>query len=105
MPARAGWAARLNRLPADLAADLAHLEQGQLGDAAEIWAGHLAPSTGLDHLGDEIWVIDEPEDVAAAADFLWSQADERRAELEKAGDPAQDLARRPTPAGATGSSA
>ncbi len=73
------------RLPADLAADLAHLEHGQLADAAEIWAGQLAPQTGLDHIGDEIWVLDEPEDVAAAADFLWSQADERRAELEAAG--------------------
>jgi transcription-repair coupling factor (superfamily II helicase) len=73
-----------NRLPNDLAADLARLEQGQLSDAAEIWAGHLAPSTGLDHLSDEIWVIDEPEDVSAAADFLWTQADERRAELERA---------------------
>ena len=72
--------------PADLAADLARLEQGQLGDAAEIWAGHLAPATALDHLGDAIWLLDEPGDVAAAADFLWAQADERRAELEKAGE-------------------
>ena len=30
-------------------------------------------------------LIDEPADVDAAADFLWTQADERRAELEKAG--------------------
>jgi len=73
------------KLPADLAADLAHLEQGQLADAAEVWAGHLAPATGLEHLGDEIWVIDEPGDVAASTDFLWTQADERRAELERAG--------------------
>ena len=40
----------------------------------------------LDHLGDEIWVVDEPADVDAAADFLWTQADERRAELERAGE-------------------
>ncbi len=73
------------RLSAELSADLAHLENGQLADAAEIWAGHLAPTTGLDHLADEIWVIDEPEDINAAAEFLWSQADERRAELEKSG--------------------
>ncbi len=72
------------KLPADLAADLARLEQGQLADAAEVWAGHLAPATGLDHLSDEIWVIDEPSDVEASTDFLWTQADERRAELEKA---------------------
>ncbi len=82
---RAKLGSAANKLPADLAADLAHLELGQLADAAEIWAGHLAPSTGLDHIGDEIWVVDEPEDVVASADFLWSQADERRAELEKAG--------------------
>jgi transcription-repair coupling factor (superfamily II helicase) len=74
-----------SRLPRDLLADLAHLEHGQLADAAEVWAGHLAPTTGLDHVADEIWVIDEPEDVSAAADFLWTQADERRSELEKAG--------------------
>ena len=74
-----------NRLSADLASDLARLEQGQLGDAAEVWAGHLAPSTGLDHIGDELWLLDEPGDVAASADFLWTQAEERRAELERAG--------------------
>ncbi len=81
---RAGLGSAAARLPADLAADLARLEQGQLSDAAEIWAGHLAPSTGLDHIADEIWIVDEPEDVSTAADFLWTQADERRAELERA---------------------
>ncbi|MEP7379526.1 MAG: transcription-repair coupling factor, partial [Chloroflexota bacterium] len=73
------------KLPADLATDLAHLENGQLADAAEVWAGQLAPATGLDHLHDEIWIVDEPGDVEASTDFLWTQADERRAELEKAG--------------------
>ncbi|MEO8625126.1 MAG: transcription-repair coupling factor, partial [Candidatus Limnocylindrales bacterium] len=73
------------KLPADLATDLAHLENGQLADAAEVWAGQLAPATGLDHLQDEIWIVDEPGDVEASTDFLWTQADERRAELEKAG--------------------
>ncbi len=76
---------QVNRLPADLSADLVRLEQGQLVDAAEIWAGHLAPATGLDHVADEIWLLDEPGDVEASADFLWTQADERRAELERAG--------------------
>ncbi|HUR15685.1 MAG TPA: transcription-repair coupling factor, partial [Candidatus Limnocylindrales bacterium] len=74
-----------DRLSDDLAADLARLEQGQLADAAEIWAGHLAPATGLDHIGNELLVIDELPDVAASADFLWSQADERRGELQAAG--------------------
>ncbi|MEP7158705.1 MAG: transcription-repair coupling factor, partial [Chloroflexota bacterium] len=72
------------KLSTELATDLTHLEQGQLSDAAEVWAGHLAPATGLDHLADEIWVIDEPADVAASTDFLWTQADERLAELVKA---------------------
>src|SRR4029453_15628030 len=74
-----------NRLPAAVSAGLAPLEQGQLVDAPEIWAGYLAPATGIDHLGDEVLVIDEPGDVSASADFLWTQADEGRAELERAG--------------------
>jgi transcription-repair coupling factor (superfamily II helicase) len=84
-----GWlSARLGRaaakLPETLAADLARLEAGALGDGAEMWAGHLAPATALDHLGASIWLLDEPGDISTAADFLWSQADERRAELERA---------------------
>src|SRR4029077_5248767 len=53
-----------------------------VGDAAEAWAAHLAPATGLDH-GDPgtLLVLDEPGDIAEAAEFLWRQADERRAEL------------------------
>ena len=73
-----------DRLPADLATDLTRLEQGQLSDAAEVWAGVLAPTSGLDHISDEIWVLDEPADISAAADFLWTQADERLAELQRA---------------------
>ncbi len=82
---REGLGKTAAKLPTDLAADLAHLENGQLADAAEVWAGQLAPSTGLDHLADEIWIVDEPGDVDASTDFLWTQADERRQELEKAG--------------------
>ncbi|MGC8633102.1 MAG: transcription-repair coupling factor [Candidatus Limnocylindrales bacterium] len=59
---------------------------GQLGDCAEVWAGVLAPATGLDHLGEAIWLLDEPGDVEQAADLLWEQAGERRAELEEQGD-------------------
>jgi len=81
---RSALGTQVNRLPAALSADFARLEQGQLSDAAEIWAGHLATATGLDHINGEIWVIDEPGDISASADFLWSQADERRGELEKA---------------------
>jgi transcription-repair coupling factor (superfamily II helicase) len=53
-----------------------------VGDAAEIWAPLLAPATALDHLDPAtLFVVDEPGDVADAADFLWRQADERRADL------------------------
>ena len=58
-----------------------------VGDAAEVWAGILAPATGIDHLGaGTLLVLDEPGDIAEAADFLWRQADERRAELIAAGE-------------------
>ena len=53
-----------------------------VGDAAEIWAPMLAPSTALDHLGPEtLFVIDEPGDIGEAGEFLWRQADERRGDL------------------------
>jgi len=90
LPAGAGQAIRQRlgrlaaRLPDALAGDLVRMEAGSLGDAAEVWSGHLAPASGLDHLGNEILVLDEPADAASAADFLWSQADERRAEMEQA---------------------
>jgi transcription-repair coupling factor (superfamily II helicase) len=58
-----------------------------VGDAAEVWAAVLAPHTALDHVGlDTLVVLDEPGDLAEAAEFLWRQADERRAELMAAGD-------------------
>ena len=40
---RAGLGRLAGKLPERLAADLAALETGTLGDAAEIWGGHLAP--------------------------------------------------------------
>ncbi len=48
------------KLTERLAADLASLETGSLGDAAETWGGWLAPGTALDHVGDAIWLLDEP---------------------------------------------
>jgi len=99
------------RLPERLAADLGRFEglaaeeQGvprlprnrpstkgetralDVGDAAELWAGLLAPATGLDHLPPgTLLVLDEPGDLADAADFLWRQADERHAELTETGE-------------------
>jgi transcription-repair coupling factor (superfamily II helicase) len=57
------------------------------GDAAEVWAAVLCPSTGLDHIPmGTLMVLDEPGDIADAADFLWRQAKERRGELVGAGD-------------------
>jgi transcription-repair coupling factor (superfamily II helicase) len=63
----------------------------QVGDAAEVWAPYLAPATGLDHLPPgTLLVLDEPGDLAEAAEFLWRQADERRADLVDAGDLPKD---------------
>ncbi len=104
------------RLPERLAADLARFEAGAgegavpataradlrpatqdppgpltralaTGDAAEVWAAVVCPATGLDHVGaGTLLVLDEPGDLADAAEFLWRQAAERRAELVDAGD-------------------
>ena len=95
------------RLPERLAADLAQFETEPLGttrsptpdasralavgDAAEVWAAHLARATGLDHLEPgTLLVLDEPGDIAEAAGFLWRQADERRTELIAAGELPKD---------------
>jgi len=101
----AGIRARLGRLarllPDRLAADLAHFEGAdddapattvgtralEAGDAAEVWAAILCPASGLDHLPLEtLLVVDEPADVASAAEFLWEQAAERRRDLVAAGE-------------------
>ena len=93
------------RLPERLAADLARFEgepgnTGQdegrtravaVGDAAEVWAAQLAPATGFDHFDPgTLLVLDEPGEIAEAAEFLWRQADERRAELIESGDLPKD---------------
>ncbi|HEX5589051.1 MAG TPA: transcription-repair coupling factor, partial [Candidatus Limnocylindrales bacterium] len=92
-----------SKLPERLAADFERLAAGSrdgrpddptrdtraaaVGDAAEVWAPILAPSTALDHVdAGALLVLDEPGDLAEAAEFLWRQADERRAELVTAGD-------------------
>ncbi len=75
------------KLGPTLAADLERIsETHDAGDAAEVWAPLLAPATGVDHVGQAIWLLDEPGDIDQAADFLWSQAEERRRELETAGE-------------------
>ncbi|MFV2061901.1 MAG: transcription-repair coupling factor [Chloroflexota bacterium] len=86
------------RLPESLQTDLERFSSGILGDAAELWAGYLAPATALDHIGSGIWLIDEPGDVSTVAEFLHHQADERRAELERAGElPARWASAYPSP--------
>ena len=85
------------KLPERLAADLERFEASEtsralnVGDAAEVWAPLLAPASGLDHVApDTLLVLDEPGDIAEAADFLWRQADERRAELIESGELPKD---------------
>ncbi len=61
------------------------------GDGAEVWARLIAPSTGLDHLDPAtLFVLDEPGDLAEAADFLWRQAEERHGELVEQGELPRD---------------
>jgi transcription-repair coupling factor (superfamily II helicase) len=61
------------------------------GDAAEVWARLIAPSTGLDHLdAGTLLVLDEPGDLADAAEFLWRQAEERHKELVDQGELPRD---------------
>ncbi len=94
------------RLPERLALDLArfagdavpegagHVTAGRAlpaGDAAEVWCRVVAPHTGLDHLdASTLFVLDEPGDLADAAEFLWRQADERHAELVEGGELPKD---------------
>ena len=62
-----------------------------VGDAAEVWAAHLAPATGLDHIEPgTLLILDEPGDIAEAAAFLWRQAEERHTELVAAGELPRD---------------
>jgi transcription-repair coupling factor (superfamily II helicase) len=62
-----------------------------VGDAAEVWAAVVCPATGLDHVSPAtLLVVDEPGEVAAAAEFLWEQAGERRADLVAAGELPED---------------
>jgi transcription-repair coupling factor (superfamily II helicase) len=100
------------RLPARLSQDLERFEEGihagtgelgarsghigdlsasaraiETGDAAEVWTAVLCPATGLDHVPPgTLLILDEPGELAEAADFLWRQAEERRTELVSGGD-------------------
>ena len=105
------------RLPERLAADLARFEGDGPGDGPAArpaavgdgtagparpgpWRSAMPPrsgrpsslpATGLDHVGPgTLLLLDEPGDIAEAAEFLWRQADERRAELVAAGELPKD---------------
>jgi transcription-repair coupling factor (superfamily II helicase) len=96
------------KLPERLAGDLARFDEPadrpatttpegpitralRVGDSAEVWAPFLSPATGLDHVpAGTLMVLDEPGDLADAADFLWRQADERRSDLVEGGDLPRD---------------
>jgi transcription-repair coupling factor (superfamily II helicase) len=85
------------KLPERLAADLERFDAVEtsralnVGDAAEVWAPLLAPASGLDHVApDTLLVLDEPGDLAEAAEFLWRQAEERHTELTESGDLPKD---------------
>jgi transcription-repair coupling factor (superfamily II helicase) len=86
-----GWqalGARAPRLPSDaLQADLAHLEQGDLAEAAETWAALLTAGATVDHLpqGAHLVLTDTAELRAIATD-LDRQAVERRAGLVASGE-------------------
>ena len=63
---------RPSATPADVPGEVAKGSRAlTVGDAAEVWAPYLAPSTALDHIDPgALLVIDEPGDVAEAAGFL-----------------------------------
>src|SRR5205814_10313791 len=84
LPARIPGAPRLSD---ELAADLAHLEQGDLGEAAETWAALLTAAPAAAHIpaGAHIVRTDAGELPAIATD-LDRQAAERRERLVASGE-------------------
>jgi len=71
--------------------DLAHLEQGDLAEAAETWAQLLTAGPAADHLppGTHLVLADTAE-LRAVADQLAEQAQDRRAGLVAAGELSPD---------------
>ncbi|HYN64692.1 MAG TPA: transcription-repair coupling factor, partial [Candidatus Limnocylindrales bacterium] len=86
-----GWSSLASRAPAGLSdalqADLAHLEQGDLAEAAETWAAVLAASAAADHLPAATHlVLTDADELRSLANELDTQAAERRAGLAQAGE-------------------
>ena len=86
-----GWdtlSARAGSLPSEaLQADLARLEQGDVGEAAETWAALLTAGPATDHLpaGAHV-VLTDPTELRAIATDLDAQATERRSGLVASGE-------------------
>jgi transcription-repair coupling factor (superfamily II helicase) len=86
-----GWQRLASRAPAGLSdalqADLAHLEQGDLAEAAETWAAMLTASAAAEHLpANAHLVLTDAAELRAIANELDAQAAERRAGLAQAGE-------------------
>jgi transcription-repair coupling factor (superfamily II helicase) len=86
-----GWNELAARAPAELSellqADLAHLEQGELGEAAETWVALLAAGPAADHVTDRMHVVlADLDELRALARDLDRQAADRRDGLVAAGE-------------------
>ena len=86
-----GYEALRDRAPAarspELDADLARLEQGDLAEAAEVWAALLTAGPALEHLPANSYLITtDGAELAAMATELDAQAEERRSGLVDAGE-------------------
>jgi transcription-repair coupling factor (superfamily II helicase) len=87
----AGWESLAAAVPARdseaLQADLARLEQGDLGEAAETWAALLTSGAAAEHVppGAHL-VLTDSDELRAIARELDAQAGERRAGLVESGE-------------------
>ncbi|HEY8178387.1 MAG TPA: transcription-repair coupling factor, partial [Candidatus Limnocylindria bacterium] len=90
-----GWSALPERAPRHLTevlqADLAHLEQGDVAEAAETWAALLAGATTADHLpASAHLVLTDDDELSALAGALDDQAQDRRSALAAEGELPRD---------------
>jgi transcription-repair coupling factor (superfamily II helicase) len=86
-----GWHTLVDRAPSlpseALQGDLARLEQGDLGEAAETWAALLTAGPTTEHLAANAHIVlTDPSELRAIAADLDRQATERRAGLIASGE-------------------
>ncbi|HEX2141511.1 MAG TPA: transcription-repair coupling factor, partial [Candidatus Limnocylindria bacterium] len=86
-----GWEGLGSRVPVprseQLAADLAKLEHGDVGEAAETWAAVLTGAPAAAHVPEQAHlVLTDSTELAAIANELDEQASQRRAGLVAAGE-------------------